>query len=83
MLDELGLDTPGKLRAFVTKRSLPILGLSLLETVRARDAMMTTRFSCVGSFSRAAPRTAPPCAPQPHQLHPCEGQAHFSSHRSL
>ncbi len=35
MLDELGLDTPGKLRAFVTKRSLPILGLSFLETVCA------------------------------------------------
>jgi hypothetical protein len=34
MLDELGLDTPGKLRAFVTKRSLPVLGLSLLESVR-------------------------------------------------
>jgi hypothetical protein len=40
MLDELGLDTPGKLRAFVTKRSLPILGLSFLETVRPR--CMTT-----------------------------------------
>jgi hypothetical protein len=33
MLDELGLDTPGKLRKFVTKSSLPVLGLSLLETV--------------------------------------------------
>jgi hypothetical protein len=33
MLDELGLDTPGKLRGFVTKRSLPVLGLSLLESV--------------------------------------------------
>jgi hypothetical protein len=33
MLDELGLDTPGKLRKFVTKSSLPVLGLSLLETI--------------------------------------------------
>ena len=32
MLDELGLDTPGKLRKFVTKTSLPIIGLSLLES---------------------------------------------------
>ena len=34
MLDELGLDTPHQLRAFITKRSLPVLGLSLLESVR-------------------------------------------------
>ena len=40
MLDELGLDTPGKLRAFVTKRSLPVLGLSALEAV----------FNGVGSY---------------------------------
>ena len=33
MLDELGLDTPGKLRKFVTKTSLPVIGLSLLESV--------------------------------------------------
>ena len=69
MLDELGLDTPGKLRAFVTKRSLPILGLSLLETVRARcddDEV----FFLWWFISRAAPRTAPPCLSQPHQLHP-------------
>ena len=33
MLDELGLDTPGKLRRFITKSSLPVLGLSLLEAV--------------------------------------------------
>ena len=33
MLDELGLDTPGKLRRFVTRTSLPVIGLSLLESV--------------------------------------------------
>jgi hypothetical protein len=32
MLNELGLDTPGKLRKFVTKTSLPVIGLSLLES---------------------------------------------------
>ncbi len=32
MLDELGLHTPAQLRAFITKRSLPVLGMSFLET---------------------------------------------------
>ena len=31
MLDELGLQTPGQLRGFVTKRSLPVLAMSLFE----------------------------------------------------
>lgn len=33
MLDELGLQTPGQLRGFVTKRSLPVLAMSLFEAL--------------------------------------------------
>ena len=33
MLDELGINTPGELRGYITKRSLPVLAASVLETL--------------------------------------------------
>ena len=34
MLDDLGVSTPSQLRSLITKKSLPVLGLVLLDTVR-------------------------------------------------
>ena len=38
MLDDLGVSTPSQLRSLITKKSLPVLGLVLLDTVRLEGA---------------------------------------------